>query len=170
MTGAEVPVWEASSHPMGVAGLFAFLRKRYPEIVEHITQQPRSEDDDDGLGCHNLYIGGAEVHLRTRRATTPLPQRRMHEAVAAASPALWRPCSWAADCPLTLSRAPLPADLNHVRNLLPAAARTWRSSPTHRPAAYPGGRGGGWCSCRSSMPAPTQPGGRSRMGRSWRCS
>ena len=56
---------------MGVGGLFGFLRRRYPAIVEEIAQQPRSGEgeggaaddggsgsDDEGVagGCDALYV------------------------------------------------------------------------------------------------------------------
>ena len=60
---------------MGVAGLFAFLRGKYPLIVEQCQQQPAEEGDEaeeeaeEGGLCDNLYIGEAllGVGLRGRR-------------------------------------------------------------------------------------------------------
>lgn len=37
----------------GVAGLFAFLRRRYPEIVEQIAQQPEEVPEGASV-CDNL--------------------------------------------------------------------------------------------------------------------
>ena len=43
---------------MGVAGLFAFLRRKYPLIVEPCDQQPPAEGEEEAPPmCDNLYIG-----------------------------------------------------------------------------------------------------------------
>lgn len=40
---------------MGVAGLFAFLRRKYPEIVDACAQQPEEVAEGEST-CDNLYL------------------------------------------------------------------------------------------------------------------
>lgn len=41
---------------MGVAGLFGFLRRRYPLIVEPCAQQPDDSAAPDSSECDALYL------------------------------------------------------------------------------------------------------------------
>ena len=42
---------------MGVPGLFAWLRRRYPLIVQQIDKAEAGPSGDDEQACDNLYIG-----------------------------------------------------------------------------------------------------------------
>ena len=47
---------------MGVPGLFAWLRRKYPQIIDESakTTGSNSGEGDDRV-CHNLYIGRSPV-------------------------------------------------------------------------------------------------------------
>lgn len=43
---------------MGVPGLFAWLRRKYPLIIDESANASEADGrDDDDRVCHNLYIG-----------------------------------------------------------------------------------------------------------------
>lgn len=47
---------------MGVPGLFAWLRRKYPLIVDESAQASgKDARNDDDRVCHNLYIGARSV-------------------------------------------------------------------------------------------------------------
>ena len=49
---------------MGVAGLFAFLRRKYPEIVDACAQQPEEVAEGESQ-CDHLYLDlNHIIHVR----------------------------------------------------------------------------------------------------------